>query len=273
MSEANLAVEPVVTETPAANDAAAKVSEPSKDQKQTDAPAEAEQAKKPELSEADKIKMAMQKRIDKLTAKSTQAERAYQDAMAKLQEKEQSKSGEPKESDFDTIEDFLIAKGEYKAKTEYEQKQKSEQEKLGNLRHQERIEKLRVNFDAKEAEMRKTTPDYDQTVQVVNELMDDVTDKNSAEFGAFREMLLTAPDMPALVYHFGKNPELVDGLFKMSPAEIAWTIAREAVKLEGAPKKQSTPNPEPPKAVTGNAKGEKPMSQWTAKEIDAWRKS
>lgn len=272
MSDTNLAVEPVVTEEIAANDAAAKVSEPSQEQKQDDAPAEAEQAKKPELSEAEKIKLAMQKRIDKLTAKSTQAERAYQEAMAKLQEKEQSKSGEPKEADFDTIEDYLIAKGEYKAKSEYEQKQKSEQEKVAQLRHQERIEKLRANFEAKEAEMRKTTPDYDQVVQVVNELMDDAP-KESAEFGAFREMLLTAPDMPALVYHLGKNPELVEGFFKMSPAEIAWSIAREAVKLEGAPKQTSTPNPEPPKAVTGKAKGEKPMSQWSAKEIDEWRKS
>lgn len=273
MSEANLAVEPVVTENvTAANDAAANVSEPSKEKKQSDAPADAEQAKKPELTEAEKIKAAMQKRIDKLTAKSTQAERAYQEAMAKLQEKERSKSGEPKESDYDTVEDFLIAKGKYEAKVEYEQRQKSEQEKQQQQRHKERIERLRQNFDAKEAEMRKTTPDYDQVVQVVNELMDDAP-KDSAEFGAFREMLLTAPDMPALVYHFGKNPELVEGLFKMSPAEIAWTIAREAVKLESAPKQQSTPNPEPPKAVTGKAKGEKPMSQWTAKEIDEWRKS
>ena len=134
------------------------------------------------------------------------------------------------------------------------------------------IEAKRLEFEAKEAEYRKDVPDYDDTVQVLNEAIASV-DHRSAEFQAFREVLLSSDNMPALSYHLGKNPELIDELQTLKPVQIARKLFALEMSLGKTPKKTATPLPPPVKSVSGKGNSNKSLNDMTPAEIEAWRKA
>lgn len=270
MSE-ELAIEPVETVT----DAPAEVTEtPEPSEAQTDetaeAPAEAKEEQKPELTEADKIRHAMQKRIDRLTAKSSAAEQQLQEVMERLKQFDQPETNDaPKEDDFETVEDYLKAVGKWEAKQEAA---KAEQEKTAQAQKQAFEAKMnakRAEFEAKEAELRKTTPDYDETVQVLNEYVDGV-DQKSAEFQVFRDVLMGSNDMAAMSYHLGKNPEILENLSKADPITIARTLFRIEYDLEKAPKPQPSVSPKPPRAVSSKSNATKSLAESSPEDIVKW---
>ena len=249
------------------------------DETATDAPEAAADTEQPaeekkEPSEADKVKAAMQKRIDRLTAQRSEAERKLQEneqRLAALAPK-QTDDG-PKEADFETYEEFLIAKGEHKARKDYEAKEAEAKKAERTRLEQQQFEAQRKEFDAKEAEFRKTTPDYDDTVAVLNEAIGSVNHK-SPEFQAFREMLLSSSDLPALSYELGKNPEILDELQTMRPGQIA----RKLFEIEQGIKNKPAPTtkdvlPTPIKPLGGKVRTEKPLEQMSPKQIEAWRKA
>lgn len=249
MSE-ELAIEPVETVT----DAPAEVTEtPEPSEAQTDetaeAPAEAKEEQKPELTEADKIRHAMQKRIDRLTAKSSAAEQQLQEVMERLKQFDQPKTNDaPKEEDFETVEDYLKAVGKWEAKQEFA---RAEQDKAAQTQKQAfeaRMTEKRASFEAKEAELRKATPDYDDAVQVLNEYIETV-DQKSPGFQVFRDVMMESEDMAAMSYHLGKNPEIVEKLSKSNPIEVARILFNLERDLKETPKKAAQVAPKPPTAI------------------------
>lgn len=248
MTEA-LAAETPVIDTPAEAPADAP-SEPSDDVK-PDAPANDEakaepEAEKPELSELDKYKYATQKRIDRQTAKLAELERQSREYAEKLSQYETSKKNEgPKESDFDSTEEYLLAKGAWNKEQEIAQKQAQERREETQKAYAERMQKRSEEVSAQEAKFRAITPDYDEATQVLNEYVADA-DKTSPGFTVFRDVLMSAPDLPALSYHLGKNPDLIESLMTKEPAQIAWVLIEEAIKLRDKPKTQQKPISTPP---------------------------
>lgn len=261
-----LAITPAPETTPEA-----VVSTPSEEIKQDDAPTE--KVETVELTEAEKIKAAMQKRIDRLTAKHSKAEKELEE-LRKLQQTVQGKKdGAPKPEDFETQEDYLISKGKFEAMQDYEKaendRKKSEQEKA----YQQKVSEKRANFDKLEAELRKTTPDYDEATKVFNEYLSDA-DPNTTGFQVFRDILMESPNMPALAYHLGKNPDILEKLPKMSVIEMARTLFVEEYKLLNAPKASpKQPLPEPPKPLGGSSKTSKSLEQMSPDELREWRRT
>ena len=240
----------------------------------TDVAAEGEaepqgQEPKKELSEVEKVKAAMQKRIDRLTAQKTNAERQFQDAIANLQKYEQPKSNAPKEEDFETTEDYLKAVGKYEAQQEIEAQKKAEAQDQANKAYQAQVEAKRAEISEKEAEIRKTTPDYDEKVAIVTEFIDGV-DQNTVEFKTFRDVLFGMKNMPAISYKLGSDPDLMESMAKQSPIEIARTLFRLEYDLENAPKQNVKPVAAPPKPISSNSKGNRSLNDKSGSEILEW---
>lgn len=259
-------IEVATTETPEPSTEAVKTD----DAPQADA-GEAEAAKEQpkELSEVEKVKYAMQKRIDRLTAKAAELERSHIDAVEKLKQFEQPKSNAPREEDFETTEDYLKALGKHEAQQEIEAQKKAEAEANKNKAYEEKIAAKKAAFEAQEAEIRKVTPDYDETVQVLNEFVSTVNTQTQ-EFQVFRDVLMDSKNMPALSYELGKNPDLMDNLSKMSPVEIARTLFRMEYDIENRAKPQIQTQPAPPKPVSSTQKAHKSMDTKSGKEILEW---
>lgn len=258
---ASTAAETPTVETPA----------PSTDATKNDAPPEVKsQEPTQEPTEAEKVRAAMQKRIDKLTQRSSETDRKYQEAISKLTKLEPPIDPAPKQEDYASTEEFLKAQGAYEERQKISQQNAQEQREANQRSYQEKLKAKGEEIALKEVELRKTTPDYDETVQVLNEYVE-AADQSSPGFTVFRDVLMSAPDLPALSYHLGKNPDLCERLSKMEPAEIAWTLIREAVKLESAPKPQAQPIAKPPSPVTGQSESAKDPEDMTQAEWLEWR--
>lgn len=255
-------IEVSTTETPEPSNEAAKTDDAS-----TDSPEGEEVKEQPkELSEVEKVKYAMQKRIDRLTAKAAELERSHIEAVEKLKQLDVPKSNAPREEDFETTEDYLKAVGKYEAQQEIVEKQKAEALAQKNKAYEEKVAAKKASFDAQETEFRKTTPDYDELVQVLNEFVSTVNTQTQ-EFQVFRDVMMDLNNLPAISYELGKNPDLLDKMVKMPPVEIARTLFRLEYDIEKREKPQTQTQPAPPKPVSSSSKGSKSMEDMSYKEL------
>lgn len=227
---------------------------------------------KQEPTEAEKVKYASQKRIDRLVAQKTALERQYQEAITKLQQYEQPKSDAPREEDFETTEDFLKAQGRYEAQQEIEAQKKAEAQENANKAYQAQMDAKRAEVEARESEIRKTTPDYDEKVAVISEFIEGV-DQNTVEFKTFRDVLFGLKDMPGVSYKLGSDPDLLESMVKMPPIEIARTLFRLEYELEHAPKQPIKQQSAPPKPVGGASNASKDLKKMSTEEFMAYRNS
>lgn len=205
-----------------------------------------------EPNEVEKVKFGMQKRIDKLTARQAQAERALQEAQAELQKLKPSKIEDaPREEDFDSIEAFLKAQGKWEARQEFEAEQRELQNKAKKDAYEKQMSARRAIFEEKEAEIRAEKPDYDNAVSVVNEAIDDL-DPSLPGLKAFKHIMLNLENLPAMTYHLGTNPEIIEKLKGCtSEIEMARTLFIEEYKLQSAPKDKKPKQPNPPNPLRG----------------------
>jgi len=225
---------------------------------------------KPEPTEAEKIKYAMQKRIDKQTAKLAEMERLLAEKEAVLLKSQpQQQTDAPKEEDFGTYEEYLKAQGRWEALQEQKEAQQKQAQADRDAAYQKTMAERKVMFDEKETELKKITPDYDEKVAEVESSISLLTDsqKSSTEFQVFRDMLFSSDNMPALTYELGKNPDLLDKMLTMNPLQIARQIARLELQIENAPKQQHKPVTAPPTPISSNSKANKTIEQMSYKEI------
>jgi myosin heavy subunit len=219
-----------------------------------------------ELSEVEKVKASMQKRIDRLTARSSKAQELERELRELKSKQDMPKREPPKEESFETTEDYLKAVGKFEAETEFLSKQSEEKSKQLYEKQQEQLETLRKGFETKEAEFRKANADYDDVVENVNDIFQDVDPSNETVrtvAAAFMEA------DPALIYHLGNNPELLEQALEMPPLSAVRELTRIELSLEAPkPKPKSEPLPKPiePISAGGSPKG-KPQS---VSDVMAW---
>lgn len=229
---------------------------------------------KPEPTEADKIKYAMQKRIDRQTAKAAETERLLREAQTELSKyRIPEKSGAPREEDYPPekggYEAYLKAQGAY----EYEQKQKTEAQAKAQAEadalYQRQIAERKQLFEKREIELKATLPDYDEKVAEVEDVISSMTDsqKSTVEFQVFRDMLFSSDVMPEITYELGKSPDLFDKLMAMNPLQIARTIAKLELQIENAPKQQHKPVTAPPSPISSGSKANKSVNEMSYKEL------
>ena len=227
-----------------------------------------------EPSEVDKIKESMQARINRQTAANHQSKRKIQEQDARIAELEAKLNSkrEVTEEAYDTQEEFEAAKLEQDAEALAEQKYQEKVAKDNLEREQKEMAQKEQAFREREAEFSKDIPDYSEKVAVLNEYVA-TADKNTEEFQAFRLELLNSPDLPALSYHLGSNPEIIESFFHKSPDDIRIDLRILAKELS-APKKPEAlpvePKPAPPKPVGGTAKTKTPLHKQEAGDIVKW---
>lgn len=237
------------------------------------------QEQKPEPTEAEKIKHAMQKRIDKQTARMSEMERKLAEAEATLLKfQKPNNDGMPKEEDYPIeeggYEAFLKDLGKWEARQELKAENETKAKAERDAAYQRTIDQRREMFIEKETELKAVTPDYDEKVGEVEQTIALLSDqqKASTEFSVFRDMLFSSDNMPALAYELGKNPDLLERMLTMNPMQIARQIARLELQIENAPKKQHEPVAAPPSPISGSSKtSSKPIEEMNYKEIKkAW---
>lgn len=239
-----------------------------KDKVEIDAPQGAEGDAKQEkpLTEAEKIRHATQKRIDRLTAANRATEERAQkleQQLAELQKRAPTESGEPKESDFDTWEEFEEARVEWKAEKKAEERLKTEREKeLQSIKERQHAETQRQFMD-KEAKFKAAQPDYDRYAKEAVDTIGLIA-KTGVDVTTLRDAVMQFDNPPEMIYHLGKDPTLLEELVTMPPMKVM----RELIKLEASFATQDTtkapPAPIKPTAAKG---GVKPLGKLSGREV------
>lgn len=272
MSEENLVETPAPeTETVTADEAVMETepSNPTGEENKTDEPADNEPAKeqKPEPTEAEKIKYAMQKRIDRQTAKNAQMERELAELKSWRQQMDtKQETGEPKEDQYETVEEYLIAKGAYQERKKVSDEAAAAKKEAEDKAYAAKVAKIREDLTAKETEFRKVTPDYDDAVTVVNEYIS-TAEPNSVHLAMFRDFVMESDNPTPLLYKLGKNPSLIEEMSEMSPIKFMRQLIKLEMEIENAPKVTRQTQTQPPTPIKGSASGVKPITEMSYQEM------
>lgn len=226
------------------------------------------------MTEAEKIRVGMQKRIDRQTAASKAQNEQIQRLNADLQRmaasQPQQDKGAPKEADFDTWEAFDKARVEYEADKRVNERLKTEKEtQLKQVQERQALE-TRKKFEAKEREFQKSTPDYDN---VAGEAVEALRALGAAghDINALRDVVMQFDSPPQMLYELGKDTNLIDQLVTMPPIAAMRELVKLEIALQGAAKPAEQQAPEPIKSVGGRG-GVKSLDQRSGKEILEWAK-
>jgi hypothetical protein len=201
-----------------------------------------------------KGKGGFSKKIDKLTARNYQLEKAraedrqwFADQVAELKrqlagEKPAVKaetSSKPSPDKFQTYEDYVEALAEWKTEqkvTEREQAARQEKE-------QEQTKATFAAYNRRVSEARGKFEDFDEVVG-----NDDVTVPPSAQLA-----IVELENGPEVAYYLGKHPEEAEALHDMSDRKVIMTIGRISDSLDSksspAPRRPASGAPAPYKPV------------------------
>lgn len=218
----------------------------------------------------EKRRASVQRRMDELTAEKYEARKQLQEAMeqnrrmlAMLEGKNAAPSqanAEPQRDQFDSYEDFVTARAEFRAemkaqaavKTELERFQRESKETQARTAQETEAKAVEREFLQRRAEAEKRFPDFREVVdgwepQIPGEVAD---------------LILRLPDGPAISYHLAKNPAL-EGQLRDAPKHMQGVILGEIRSaLKAATSETKAPPPGKPvgsKAATttdGNYSGD-----------------
>ena len=164
------------------------------------------------------------KRIDrfnrKLTEKETELNYWKQEAL-KATSNNQSSASSPASSEANSKPSLAQFNGDVEAYTDALTEYKLNQKELA--RQQEQLIK---EFQAKEEQLRKSDPDYDD---IIEDFKDKYKHVNAPEINQF---IADSNVGPELFYHLANNHDIIDNLLKMSPLKRIATLGKLEDKLE-----------------------------------------
>jgi hypothetical protein len=235
---------------------------------------EANKEPKPEPTEAEKVKAAMQKRIDRQTAAYKAQEERLRQLESQLNEmaaKAPKADNAPKQDDYKTYEEWEEATLEYKANQRVQERIKAEKEKELQTAQQRKQQEVRRMFEERENAFRSTTPDYDRVAnEAVNEL--NTLAQSGVDITSLRDMVMSFDNPPELLYQLGKEPSLIEELVNMQPTKAMRELVKLEIAIKGTVKPEPKRAPNPIETLGAKAGGVKPLSQMSAKEISEWAK-
>ena len=175
--------------------------------------------------EQPRVRGGFQKRIDKLTRSIGDKDRYIEYLHSQVagiakpaEEKMEPKpEGKPKADDFEDQASFIEALTDYKAKQAAKEvrRQAEEERRTGEARqHQESV---REQFTERQAQFRKSTPDYDEALAEA---------ADTPMSAAVAEEISAHDHGPALLYYLAKNPDVAEKLVKLTPLAVAREVAR-----------------------------------------------
>lgn len=205
-----------------------------------------------EAIKADRQQKALDKRFAEMTA-ARYAETARADALARELEQVrnqkqtvQSVAKEPTREEFETYEDYVAARAEFRAEQKatalvqarIDEFQKVQKEQSSQSNQQNETQRIEREFKAARAEVEKKLPDYKEVIE----------DWEPTLPGSVQEMVARLPDGPLLCYHFAKNPEL-EAQFLNQPDSMHGILLGEIrATLKASAKETKAPSPGKPVA-------------------------
>lgn len=220
------------------------------------------------ISEAEKIRLAMQKRIDRQTA----ASKALQERIRQLEtEREQlsvhaPKVDEaPKQDDFDDYDAWEKATIEYHAKQKANEILKAEKEKELKVAQERQAAEARRQFEQKETAFRATAADYDRVASEAVETMNALAN-TGVDITGVRDMVMQFDNPPKIIYELGKDTALIEELVSMPPLKAMRELIKLEIALETNPKQEPKPLPEPIKPINPNGRARKRLDEMTYEE-------
>lgn len=210
---------------------------------------------------AEKRSRGVQKRIDELTAEKHAAARRADEALELVKQlvssqgqkqAQQATTGEPSREQYESYEDFVIARAEYRAeqraKVAIEESTRTTQEKQQRETAEQSQRTAAAAYQGRQQEFAKSTPDYFSVME----------DADIAVPTPVYQAILRIPDGPMLAYHMAKNPELARQ-FTPENAEMHSFILGQMVATLKAPQKSSNaPPPGKPAASKVGSDNEPP---------------
>ena len=211
-----------------------------------------EEGKEANRKKEEKRQTSFQRRVHELTA-DKYAERARADELMKQNQRlldlygsrgttqqAQPQAGEPKREGFESYEDFVTARAEYRA----EQKVTAALEKFTATQQETQTRTARETdqaaaerqFQERRAELEKKVPDYREVIEDWQPKLPD----------AVIDMIVRHPEGPNLSYHFAKSPEL-EAKIRNAPSYMQGIMLGEILAtLKGSVKETSAPAPGKP---------------------------
>ena len=213
--------------------------------------------------EAEKAK-AKAEELEVKTKRQTAANRAtqerYEEALAKIKDLELKTLKKPDPSDFETDADYDKAQEEYEDKLVDHKAEIKAQEIEAQKASAEQFNNAKEKFASNLEEIKKTDPDVEKHIKVVNDYFDhfkdaqgNLTHPDIVKFD--RYLSFEAENNVALANYLGKNPDFVEDQIIGKP----WFVIEKKLKrIEqelSAPKKppETKPLPAPPSKAKGSA--------------------
>lgn len=171
-------------------------------------------------------------------------------------------SGEPNEDDYDTLADYLEARGAHKARQEQVQQVKQHQERQHQANYEawrgERVHSLQTRAQ----EHARTVPDFHHTMTEYADILDSFPQH-------LQHAVLEAEDGLIGLYNLAKEGRLEE-LSSMSPTAAIYMLGRASIK--GLPQfKNASTAPRPPSYhVRGSGGGGKSPTDMTGQELLKW---
>ncbi len=220
-----------------------------------------------ELEEAlERTKKGSQKAIDRQTA----ARKALEEKFNKLQQEistrnQATEDGAPKESDFDTWEDYRKAEIEHEAKKLADKRiNEAKQAELKELETR-KVEALKRDLETKEAKFREFAPDYDKAIENLGVVAKDLADAGM-DVGSLSNMVLQFDNPPAIFYELAKVDGLIDDIVKLQPFGMMKELIKLEMAIQNKPQPETKEAPKPINTVKSVSKG-KDLSSMSGKEL------
>jgi chemotaxis protein histidine kinase CheA len=233
-----------------------------------------EQAPAKELTEAEKTRAAMQKRIDRQTA----ANKAQQESISKLTaELNAIKAATPKKDDAPKQDDFASYDEWEKATIDYHAKQRAdeilagEKEKQLKEAQERQAAETRRQFDEKEAAFRNANTDYDTVAGEAASLITELAHAG-ANIAPLRNMVMVFDNPPEMIYQLGKNPALIEELVGHEPLKLMRELVKFEMTFRGTAQAEAKKVPDPIKPLGGKGGSSKSLDQQSGRDILDWVK-
>lgn len=220
-----------------------------------DASAQVETAEATTAQEGDKPKTGAEKRIDRLVWEREEAKREAERLRAQL---EQPQGDAPRESDFESYDDFVTAKAIHAM----EAKQREQQQAALQQHEQQLRVQRQQQFQAQVQDAQSRYDDFNQvafnpSVPITPEIAD---------------VLATSDKGADVAYYLGKHPEVAAQLASLDPLHAAIEVGKLSATLQLPTPKTVTEAPEPVKPIGGGGdSGNVDPSKMTTEEFIAWR--
>lgn len=210
------------------------------------------------------------KENNKLRAEMRQMRSQYEQMHKQMQEfmgggNNRKEDNSPKESDFESVLDYLKAQAAHESRKAAEEIIKSQQAKsFEDSRKAQTIAERESHLQSKSAEMAKKVPDYVEVMQENYDVLLSAPEHIS-------EMIASMPDPALVTYNLLKSGEF-ENLYSMHPNLAAVKI----MNSQSAPaikKASQAPKPISGARGAGGGSGGKPITEMSGEELKKWVRS